>query len=48
MLALGLNFSTTGLVALDETLILDPKVLHLVVALLQLNLHLVALLFCCL
>ena len=46
MLALRLNFAAARLVALDETLVFDPQVLHLVVALLKLNLNLVAFLFC--
>ena len=44
VLTLGLDFATAGLVTLDEALVLDAKVLDLVVALLELNLDLVALL----
>ena len=45
MLALCLNFAAAGLVPLDQTLVLDPQVLYLVVTLLQLDLDLVAFLF---
>ena len=45
MLALSLHFTTAGLVALDETLVLDAQVLDFVVSLLELDLDLVALLF---
>ena len=43
MLALGLNFTTGRLISLNKALILDTKVLDLVVALLELDLHLMAL-----
>ena len=45
MLALGLNFTTGRLISLNKALILDTKVLDLVVALLELDLHLMALIF---
>ena len=43
MLTLGLNFTTGRLISLNKALILDTKVLDLVVALLELDLHLMAL-----
>ena len=45
MLTLGLNFTTGRLISLNKALILDTKVLDLVVALLELDLHLMALIF---
>ncbi len=45
---LSLDFTTAALISLDETLVLDSEVLDLVVALLQLNLDLMALLLSCL
>ena len=44
VLTLSLYFSRTRLIALNEALVLNTKVLHLVVALLELNLDLMALL----
>ena len=43
MLTLGFNFTTGRLISLNKALILDTKVLDLVVALLELDLHLMAL-----
>ena len=45
VLTLRLNFTTARLVALNETLVLDPQVLYLVVALLKFDFHLVTFLF---
>ena len=45
MLTLSLNFTTGRLISLNKALILDTKVLDLVVALLELDLHLMALIF---
>ena len=46
VLTLSFNFTATGLIALDEALVFDAQVLDLIVSLLELNFHLVALLFC--
>ena len=43
MLTLSFNFTTRRLISLNKALILDTKVLDLVVALLELDLHLMAL-----
>ena len=45
MLTLGFNFTTGRLISLNKAFILDTKVLDLVVALLELDLHLMALIF---